>query len=90
MSYFSSYSRLTEEKLYAKERNQLDDNQFGIPSQRRYPLHDKAHVLSAIRFFNKVDKEHEEELARNIIKKMEEYDIPKDSIGPDNRLRNYL
>lgn len=39
---------------------------------------------------NKVDAEHEAELARNIKRKMKEYNIPADSVGPDNRLRKYL
>ena len=51
---------------------------------------DKAHVLAAIRMFNHVDEEHEEELARNIIKKMKEYNISPDVVGEKNRLRKYL
>lgn len=90
MAYFKSFTSFTEAKLYAKERNQLPDSEFGLPSQRRYPLHDRAHVISAIKFFNKVSPEDEEELARNIIRKMKEYNIPKESVGPDNRLRKYL
>lgn len=90
MSYFNTYSPLKEEKLQTKDRNELPDEAFGIPSLRKYPLHDKAHTLQAIKMFNHVPKEHEEELARNIIKKMEEYNIPKESVGPNNRLRNYL
>ena len=85
-----AYLYFNEEKLGSKARNQMDDSSFGIPEQRRYPLHDKSHVLAAIRMFNHVDKEHEEELARNIIKKMEEYNIPKDSVGKGNRLYNYI
>lgn len=90
MSYFIHYTNLLEEKLNTNDRNQLPDEEFGIPSQRRFPLHDKSHCLSAIRFFNKVDAEHEEELARNIKRKMKEYNIPEDSVGPNNRLRKYL
>ena len=90
MAYFKSFTSFTEAKLHAKERNQLPDSEFGLPSQRRYPLHDRAHILSAVRLFNKVSPENEEELARNIIRKMEEYNIPKESVGPDNRLRKYL
>jgi hypothetical protein len=85
-----SYLCFTESKLPTKARNKMDDSQFGIPEQRRYPLHDKAHVLAAIRMFNHVDKEHEAELAKNIIRKMEEYNIPKDSVGQGNRLYNYI
>ena len=90
VSYFINYTNLLEDKLNTKDRNQLPDEAFGIPSQRRFPLHDKTHCLAAIRFFNKVDAEHEAELARNIKRTMKEYNIPADSVGPDNRLRKYL
>ena len=85
--YFVS---ITEGKLPPKERNELDDIVFGIPSLRKYPLNDKVHVLAAIRMFNHVDSEHEKELAMNIIKKMKEYNISPDRVGDDNRLKKYL
>ena len=53
-----------------EKRSDLPDSIFGIPSQRKYPMQDKEHVLSAIKFFNYVDEEHEKELAKNIIKNM--------------------
>ena len=85
--YFVS---IDEDKLISKERNSLDDSVFGIPSQRRYPLNDKAHVLAAIRMFNHVDSAHEAELARNIKRKMKEYGISPDQVGEKNRLKQYL
>ena len=88
MSYMTFH--LLEDKLSTKERNQLPDSEFGIPSQRRFPLHDKIHVEAAIKLFAHVDKEHEEELARNIIRKMHEYNIPMDSVGKSNRLYKYI
>ena len=81
---------LKEDKMPSKERNSLPDVEFGIPSLRKYPLSDKDHVLAAIRMFNHVDKSHEAELAKNILRKMKEYGIPTDVIGKNNRLRNYL
>lgn len=90
MPSYLDFSHLNEAKLSAADRKGVDDEDFGIPSQRRYPMPDKPHVLAAIRFFNKVDPEHEEELARNIKKKMREYGIPSDTVGPTNRLRKYL
>ena len=65
----------TENALTTKERNTLNDSQFGIPSLRKFPLHDKNHVIQAIRFFNTVDREHERELAINIINAMDRYNI---------------
>ena len=87
---FEDRSFLNEEKLTAADRKEISGSDFGIPSQRRYPMPDKSHVLAAIRFFNKVDPEHEAELARNIIKKMKEYNIDPSTVGESNRLRKYL
>ena len=89
MAYLT-FNTLKEEKLSTKERNQLPDSEFGIPSQRRFPLHDKAHVEAGIRLFGHVDKEHEAELAHNIIRKMKEYNIPPETVGKNNRLYKYI
>ena len=79
-----------ESPLSSKERNRIPDNEFGIPSLRKFPLHDKEHVLAAIRMFNRVDKKHEKELAHNILNKMILYNIDAKIIGRTNRLRSYL
>lgn len=76
---------LKEAKLSADERTD-----FGLPELKKYPMPDKAHVLAAILMFNHVDPQHEEELARNIIKKMKEYNISFDTVGDKNRLKKYL
>lgn len=81
---------INEYTLPSKERSKLDDDVFGIPSLRKYPLNDKAHVLAAIRMFNRVDRKHEKELAHNIIAAMEKYKISTDIIGPKNRLQSYI
>ena len=81
---------LNEDKLKAKDRNKLPDSEFGIPSHRRFPLNDRARVLAAIRMFSYVDKEHEAELAHNIIRKMKEYNIPMTVVSEKNRLYKYI
>ena len=83
-------TNVNESTLPSKERSKLDDDVFGIPSLRKYPLNDKSHVLAAIRMFNRVDRKHEKELAHNIIAAMEKYKISKDIIGPKNRLQSYI
>lgn len=83
-------TNVNESTLPSKERSKLDDDAFGIPSLRKYPLNDKAHVLAAIRMFNRVDRKHEKELAHNIIAAMEKYKISTDIIGPKNRLQSYI
>lgn len=85
-----AYIIFSEAKLSAKERNQLDDSEFGIPELRKYPLTDKTHVLLAIKFFGKADEKYKPELARRIFAKMKEYNIPESSIGENNELRKYL
>ena len=79
-----------EQALSTKDRNSLPDSDFGLPSQRRYPMPDKSHVLSAIRFFNHVEKEYEAELAKNIIKKIKKFDMVSDvHVGKSNRFLPY-
>lgn len=34
-------------KLTAKKENSLKSSQFGIPSQRKYPMPDKSHAINA-------------------------------------------
>ena len=81
---------LFEAKLSSEERNYLPNSEFGIPSLRKCPMPDKAHVLAAIRMFNHVDPSHEEELAKNIIKKIRKFCMEaKVSVGEDNRFFKY-
>lgn len=90
MSVLDLYHNLTE--MTAEERNKIPDSKFGLPSKRKYPLDTSEHVRSAIKFFNYVDPEDEEELARNIIDNMGKFfdsgEMPK--IGKDNRLSKYM
>lgn len=95
---FSKYDhRITEKNLNLIKQNKHNKiklnesgNIYGIPELEKYPMPDEKHVRSAIRFFNYVDKEHEEELAKNIISKMKKYNISPDCIGKKNRLKQYL
>jgi hypothetical protein len=47
MSYMT-FNVILEEKLSTKERNQLPDSEFGIPSQRRFPLDSESRTRSAM------------------------------------------
>lgn len=42
-------------KLTAAERDALPDSAFAFPEHRKEPIHDRGHVLSAIRLFPKVE-----------------------------------
>ena len=66
---------IQEKVLSIKERNKLQDEYFGIPELKKYPMPDKNHVLSAMRYFNKCPKGYEKVLAKNIIKKAKEFNI---------------
>ena len=81
----------TEKTLKAKDRNALDDSEFGIPSLRKYPIPDKAHVMAAIQRFNYVDSKHEKELAENLIKAMKKFNMMNEvEVGPKNRFKKYV
>lgn len=70
-------------------RSELDDSEFGLPEKRKYPLDTEKHVRSAIKFFNYVDPEDEEELAENIIKAIKKFNIKDISITDKNRFYKY-
>jgi hypothetical protein len=83
------YLYYLEEKDSVK-RSELPDDAFGIPDKRKYPLYDEAHVRSAIKFFNYVDSEDEELLARNIIKAMKKFGIYGEvEVSEKNRFSKY-
>ena len=63
---------------------------FGLPSQKKYPMPDRKHVFLAIAYFNHCKPEDEKELAGNIMKYMKKFKISSVSLSPSNRFRNYL
>lgn len=70
-----------------------DKDLYGIPSLKKFPMPDKRHVKSAIRFFNYVDPKHEKELANAILSRIEEFGmiLGEDiTVGDDNRFKKYL
>lgn len=81
---------LNEEAMTSKERNDLEDDEFGIPELRKFPINDKKHVEQAIKMFNHVDKKYESELADNILDAMEKFHISTDIVGEKNRLKKYI
>ena len=88
------FMEMAEEDLaydYINEmaRSKMDADTFGIPSQKKYPMPDAKHVKLAIRFFNHVDAEHEKELARNIKKKIKQFNVTGIKASDKNRFFNY-
>lgn len=82
------YEYMVEGKLSAKERKNIKDSDYGIPSKRKYPMPDESHVRSAIQMFNHVDSADEAELARNIKKKIKKYGMSV-NVGKENRFSKY-
>lgn len=65
------------------------DMKYGLPRKKKYPMPDREHVRSAIKFFNYVSPSDEKELARNIIARIKEYRIVGINVGKENRFRKY-
>ena len=90
-SLYIFHDYVVEKVLKAKDRNNLDDSDFGIPEERKYPIHDEAHVRAAIQRFNYVDKKNEKLLANNIIKALKKFDmLDSIKVSEDNRFSKYL
>lgn len=66
------------------------DPEFGVPEEKKYPLFDRKHVISAIKLFGHVEPKYESHLAHAIIKRMKKYNISFDIVGEDNKLYKYL
>lgn len=81
--------KIFDEAMTTEERNNLKDSDFGIPDKRKYPLNDEIHVRSAIKMFNYCEKDDEKELAKNIIKKMKNFNIDNIKVGSNNRFSKY-
>ena len=80
---------INEAKLSSKDRNALSDKDFGIPKSRSYPINDEDHVRQAIKMFNHCPKEDEKTLAKNIIRKLKEFEITDIEVSEDNRFSKY-
>lgn len=78
---FISHSVLTDKEL--KQRK------YAFPDERKFPMPDKKHVLSAIKFFNYISPDKEKILAKEILKRIKEYGMTNINVGPDNRFLKY-
>ena len=62
---------------------------YAFPEERRFPLTDRAHVMSAIKFFNYAKPDEEARLAKAILKRMRELGMTDVNVGEDNRFKGY-
>jgi hypothetical protein len=69
-----------------------DENKYGVPDLKKFPMPDAKHVKSAIRFFNYIDPKHEKELAEAILERMKEYGMSFEDfgVGDENRFKKYI
>lgn len=65
--------------LNKSELRELRSSDFGIPEERAFPMPDAAHVRAAEAYFRYAADEHKPQLARNILKKAEEYGVHVES-----------
>lgn len=70
-------------------KEELDKRKYAFPEERKFPLPDKDHVLSAIKFFNYISPDKEEKLAKEILKRIKEYGMTDINVGEDNRFSKY-
>ncbi len=83
---------LMEKEIRNIVRHSDDDQKYGVPGQKKFPLPDSKRVKSAIRFFNYVEPKYEEELAKAILMRAKEYhlDLSTIDVGNENRFKKYL
>lgn len=86
--FIQNYIPLSEEELSTEDRKNLKASTFGLPKQRKYPLNDARHVISAITYFNKCDPSDEEELARNINRAIRKFNLHP-TVSEKNRFSKY-
>ena len=85
--------KMDQLNLEHSDTEDSDEDLYGVPELKKFPMPDKKHVKSAIRFFNYVDPKYEKELAEAIIEKAKEFglDLKKDiTIGDENMFKKYI
>lgn len=90
MAYGDDMSNLSHGEELSDE--ELKKRKYAFPEERKFPMPDRKHVKSAIRFFNYVDPKDEETLAKAILARMKEYGMTFEDIGvgDENRFKNYI
>lgn len=84
---FKSFKKAVFESVIELD---TDDDRFGLPEFRKFPLNTEEDVLSAIKFFNFVDPKYEEELVLNIKNRLIELDMGKPPVTSQNRFAKYI
>lgn len=76
------------EALSPEERKKLPDDAFGVPEERKFPLVDKGHVVSALNYFHsyKGSKERKDVLAMKIFNAAKKHSV---HLNPDSKFMIY-
>ena len=78
---------INEKTLSSKERKKLDNSDFGIPEEKKYPMPDAEHVRKAIAFFKYASSAKKSKLAKKILSKASKFGI---EIGKESELYKFL
>lgn len=78
---------LKENVLHAKERETLNEEDFGLPKKRKFPLVDKIHIQKAIQLFKNCEEDDRKELAKNISIAAKKFNV---HISDDSEVAKYL
>lgn len=80
---------MLEAALPTKERNKLPDSAFGLPKERKFPLHDAKHVKLAVKMFGHCPEKDRKALAKKIDAAMTKFKINM-KISKKNPIAQYL
>lgn len=73
--YIMKFTKYNSSTIQEGWRADLPTKSFGIPDQRKYPLHDKKHVQSAIKLFGHASEDKKKMLAKRINSAAKKYNI---------------
>jgi hypothetical protein len=79
---------IEESELSTADRKELPTKVFGLPVDRKFPLHDEKHVSSAVTYFAKASKSKRKLLAKNINKQAKKFGM-KIKVSSDNPFFKY-
>ena len=63
------------DRIDTEERKELNDSDFGLPDERKYPMPDATHERAAESYFRYATDQQKPELARNILRKAKEFGV---------------
>jgi ABC-type uncharacterized transport system ATPase subunit len=76
-----------ERAITDEERKKLKDEDFALPEERKFPIHDKAHVQKAIQYFKYIPEAKRKEAAKRIKKAADKFGV---HISEDSLIYKYL